>query len=316
MLLLLIIVLYNNFSHNKSSFMPTITSIGEILFDVYDNDKKIGGAPFNFIYHVIKLSGKGNFISRVGDDENGREILDFFSKKGISSEYIQIDEDHPTGKATANLNESKVPNWVIEKDCAYDFIKLQNNVDDLIAGSDCLYFGTLAQRNNVTRKTIQSLFNKKVKFFCDLNIRQKFYTKEIIELSLKISNVLKINEDELILLNKLFLSDEYEIERSALKLKEFFNIEMVCITKGENGSYLFKADEINYCEASVGKPVDTVGAGDAYAAILCTGYLNKLSLEELNKTANDFAGEIVKITGALPDDDNIYNRFKSVIARR
>ena len=315
MQLLLIIVLCNNFSHNKSSFMPTITSIGEILFDVYDNDKKIGGAPFNFIYHVIKLSGKGNFISRVGYDENGREILDFFSKKGISSEYIQIDEDRPTGKATANLNENKIPNWVIEENCAYDFIKPENNFDNLIAGSDCLYFGTLAQRNNVTRETIQSLFNKKVKFFCDLNIRQEFYTKEIIELSLKASDVLKLNEDELILLNKLFLTREYDLERSVLKLKKLFNIEMLCVTKGESGSYLFKADETNYCKASVEKPVDTVGAGDAYAAILCIGYLNKLSLDKLNRIANDFAGEIVKITGALLADDHIYDKFKIAIAK-
>jgi len=296
--------------------MPAITSIGEILFDVYDKDKKIGGAPFNFIYHVIKLSGRGNFISRVGNDESGREILDFFNKKKISHKYIQIDNNYATGKATANLNENKVPNWVIEENCAYDFIKPQNNINDLIVDSDCLYFGTLAQRNNVTRETIQSLFNKEVKFFCDLNIRQKFYTKEIIELSLKASDVLKLNEDELILLNKLFLGDDYNLEKSTLKLKELFNIEMFCVTKGESGSYLFYKDDVNYCKASVEKPVDTVGAGDAYAAVLCIGYLNKLSLDELNKAANDFAGEIVKITGALPEDDNIYNRFKSAVAKR
>jgi fructokinase len=295
--------------------MPIITSIGEILFDVYDNDKKLGGAPFNFIYHVIKLSGNGNFISRIGNDENGKEILDFFENKKISPEFIQIDTEHPTGKATANLNENKVPNWVIEENCAYDFIKAQSNVDDLIAGSDCLYFGTLAQRNTVSRETIQSLFSKKVKFFCDLNIRQKFYTKDTIEFSLKTSNVLKINEDELILLSELYLFEKYDLEKSALKLKELFNIDMICVTKGESGSYLFRADEVNYCKASVEKPVDTVGAGDAFAAILCVGYLNKVSLDELNKTANDFAGEIVRVTGALPTGDGIYRKFKSAITK-
>ena len=295
--------------------MPSIVSIGEILFDVYDNDKKIGGAPFNFIYHVIKLTGHGSFISRVGNDENGREILDFFQKKKIHNEFIQIDENHPTGKATANLNESKVPDWVIEKDCAYDFIKKQKNIDYLVTQSDCLYFGTLAQRNNVSRESIQSLFNKDVKFFCDLNIRQKFYTKEIIELSLKTADVLKINEDELILLDKLFLSDEYSLEKSALELKDLFNIDMLCVTQGEGGSYLFRKNVINYCKASVGKPVDTVGAGDAYAAILCIGYLNNLGLAELNKTANDFAGEIIMITGALPAKDSLYDKFKSTITK-
>ncbi len=315
MLLLLKILLYVSFSHNQSRVMPTIASIGEILFDVYDNSKKIGGAPFNFIYHVTKLSGNGNFISRIGNDENGKEILDFLENKKISPEFIQMDNYHPTGKATANLNENKVPNWVIEEDCAYDFIKPQSNIDDLITGCDCLYFGTLAQRNTVSRETIQSLFSKKVKFFCDLNIRQKFYTKEIIDLSLKTSDVLKINEDELILLNKLFLADEYDLEKSALKLKELFNIDMLCVTKGESGSYLFRSDEVNYCKASIEKPVDTVGAGDAFAAILCVGYLNKLSLDELNKMANDFAGEIVQVTGALPADDDIYKKFKLAITK-
>ena len=295
--------------------MPAIVSIGEILFDIYDNDKKIGGAPFNFIYHVIKLSGSGNFISRVGKDENGKEILDFFKKKEISNEYVQIDPVHPTGKATANLNENKIPDWVIEENCAYDFIELSNSVADLAAGIECLYFGTLAQRNNVSRATIQSLFNKDVKFFCDLNIRQKFYTKEVIELSLKTSHVLKINEDELILLTKLFLPDSYDLERSALKLKELFDIDMICVTRGESGSYLFHAGEVNYCKASTEKPVDTVGAGDAFAAILCIGYLNNLSLSDLNKTANDFAGEIVRITGALPANDSPYDRFKGVVIK-
>lgn len=295
--------------------MPTIVSIGEILFDVYDKEKKIGGAPFNFIYHIIKLSGSGNFISRIGNDGNGKEIVDFFKERKISNEYVQIDPEHPTGKATANLNENKIPNWVIEENCAYDFIELTNNVDDLVTNSDCLYFGSLAQRNNVSRQTIQSLFNKDLKFFCDLNIRQKFYTKEIIENSMKISDVLKINEDELILLNNLFLKEKYNLERSVLKLKELFRVDMICVTKGESGSYLFKDDKADYCKASVENPVDTVGAGDAFAAILCIGYLNKLSLKELNKTANDFAGEIVKITGALPDDDSIYDRFRMMVVK-
>lgn len=290
--------------------MPAIASIGEILFDIYDDDKKIGGAPFNFIYHIIKLSGSGNFISRVGNDENGKEILDFFKKSEIPDEYIQIDSEHSTGKAVANLNENKIPNWVIEENSAYDFIELTNEVDDFVKNSDCLYFGSLAQRNNVSRETIQSLFNKDVKFFCDLNIRQKFYTKEIAELSLRTADVLKINEDELILLNDLFLKEKYNLERSALELKELFNVDMICVTKGESGSYLFKGDKADYCKASVEKPVDTVGAGDAFAAILCIGYLSKLNLGELNKTANDFAGEIVKITGALPYTDGIYDRFR------
>jgi len=221
--------------------MPAITSIGEILFDIYGNDKKLGGAPFNFIYHVIKLLGQGNFISRIGNDGYGREILDFFKKKRISAEHIQIDNNHPTGKAIANLDENKIPHWLIEKNCAYDFIKLQNESNALIDNSKCLYFGTLAQRNTVTRETIQSLFNKDVKFFCDLNIRQNFFTKETLRLSLKASNVLKINEDELIQLNKLFLDEKYVLTSSAVKMKNLFNIEIETIADDFNIDAIFMA---------------------------------------------------------------------------
>lgn len=290
--------------------MPVITSIGEILFDVYQNEKKLGGAPFNFIYHIIKLTCKGNFVSRIGIDESGKEILEFFSNQKIPSEYIQADEKHPTGRAIANLDENKIPHWVIEENCAYDFIERTDEVENLISGSDCLYFGTLAQRSPVTKGTIQSLFNRDIKYFCDLNIRQNFYSKETIEASLKTADVLKLNEDELILANNLFIKDAYEAISSAIKLKEKFKIDLLCVTCGEDGSYLFRNEEIDYCKTNVTDVVDTVGAGDAHAAILCLGYLNNRHIKIMNETANEFAGEIVKIKGALPDNDDVYEKFK------
>lgn len=293
--------------------MPHITAIGEILFDVYDNYKKLGGAPFNFIHHIKILSGYGNFVSRIGNDEYGNEIMEFFGRKNISTQYLQKDIEHPTGRALANLDEKKVPHWEIEKNCAYDYIEMNKNIENLIKDADCLYFGTLAQRNSVSRNTIQSLFNKGIKYFCDLNIRQQFYTKEIIEHSLKITNALKLNEDELILLNKLFLDVNYELISSAVRLKNDYNIDLLCVTCGEKGSYLFRDEEIDYYKPAVGKPVDTVGAGDAYAAILCMGFLNNWDLKKLNKKANDFAGKIVMIEGALPgDNDDIYTEFKTM----
>jgi fructokinase len=290
--------------------MPVITSIGEILFDIYKDEKRLGGAPFNFVYHILKITGKGNFISRIGKDELGQEITAYLSEHKISTDLIQIDDKHPTGKAVANLDENKIPHWEIENNCAYDFIEKTDEVDRFVSGSDCLYFGTLAQRNPVTRESVQSLFNKNIKYFCDLNIRQDFYSRRIIEASLKASDVLKLNEDELILVNNLFIKDTYEIISSAIKLRDFFGIDLLCVTCGENGSYLFRNEDIDYCKTNVTNVVDTVGAGDAYAAILCLGYLNNLSLKTVNEIANKFAGEIVKIKGALPPDDEIYEKFK------
>ena len=203
--------------------MKKITAIGEILFDVYPHNKKLGGAPFNFIYHIINLTGEGNFVSRVGKDELGNEILKFLSDHNISSKYVQIDEDNKTGVAKPVLNEKKVPEWVIEKERAYDFIENDSNLSKLITEeTDCLYFGTLAQREKVSRNTIQSFFPNKINFFCDLNIRQNFYSKDILNKSLAAADVLKLNSDEIKIINKEFFNNEINLNDLPQKLIDEF----------------------------------------------------------------------------------------------
>lgn len=292
--------------------MLRITSIGEILFDIYEDKKAIGGAPFNFIYHVINLTGKGNFISRVGNDELGRELMKFLEEKKVKA-HIQVDKIHPTGTAKANLNEStKLPKWEISADSSFDFIEPDVEASRIIQKhTDCLYFGILAQRENHSRKTIQSLFGKGIKYFCDLNIRQNFYSKEVIERSLAASNVVKMNIEELKLLNELLASESFGLISSAEKIKLKYKIDLLCVTLGEEGAVLFKDNEVNsYKSRSTVKLIDTVGAGDAYASILCIGYLLDWKLQKINEAANDFAGEIVKIKGALPVGYEIYNKFR------
>jgi len=293
--------------------MKRITSIGEILFDVYPKFKKLGGAPFNFIYHIIKLTGDGHFISRIGKDENGKEILSFLNSRDISNKLIQIDEIHKTGEAIPTLNETKVPVWEIKKERAYDFIELTADVEEVIKDkTDCLYFGTLAQREETSRKTIRSLFNNNIKFFCDLNIRQNFYNKETLENSLNVSNVLKLNEDELKLISNIFTGKKYDVRGSALEITNKYNIELLCVTLGGNGSILFKEETQNHCDTNIKNEeiVDTVGAGDAFAAVLCLGYLLRWDISKINHISSEFASEIVKINGALPDDDLIYQKFR------
>jgi fructokinase len=296
--------------------MKKITSIGEILFDVYPNFKKVGGAPFNFIYHVAKITGGGNFVSRIGKDKKGSEILSILKSKNISSKYIQIDEIHETGEAVPTLNDSKTPDWEIKTSRAYDFIESTFGLQNLIKNNtDCLYFGTLAQRERKSRETIQSLFSNKVKFFCDLNIRQKFYTKEVLEISLKTADVLKLNEDELKLVNEIFLPDKYDFSKTAKSIKDKFKIDMLCVTLGEKGSYIFRDEFKDHYEIEIKKDeiVDTVGAGDAFASVLCIGYLMNINIEKINKACSYFASEIVKVDGALPEDDSVYEAVKKMI---
>jgi fructokinase len=291
--------------------MEKITAIGEILFDIYPETKNLGGAPLNFLYHVYKLTGEGNIISRVGNDILGDKAIEFLKASGISTNYIQIDHLHPTGVANVKLNKNKVPTFRIDEEHAYDFIEDTDNVNQLInKKTDCLYFGSLAQRSKVTRDTIQSLLGKKIKYFCDLNIRQKFYTKEIIKKSLANTDALKINLDELKLINKLIFGDRFSLQKTVNKVIEKFEIELLAVTKGEDGTVLFSPNEVDKYKNTPSEIVDTLGAGDAFAAVFCIGYLRKWELGKTNKLANEFAAEICKIRSALPNDDTLYFKLK------
>ena len=287
-----------------------VTSLGEILFDIYTDNKKLGGAPFNFIYHIIKLTGKGNLVSRIGNDKNGEDILQFLNSSEISTEFIQIDSKHPTGTAKPVLSENKIPRWQITTGTAYDYIEDSTAINRLIENdTDCLYFGSLAQRGKQTRDTLHTYFGRDIKYFCDLNIRQKFYDREILETSIKASDVLKLNIDELKLVNRLMYDGEFDFEKSSLQLKDDFNIDLLCITLGGEGSVLFYKDKIHSHSVHEKNVIDTVGAGDAFAALLCIGYFSGWDIERINRTASEFASEIVQIHGALPDNDSIYEKF-------
>ena len=294
--------------------MRQITSFGEILFDVYPDYKKLGGAPFNFLYHIKKLTDKGNFISRVGNDQLGEDIIRFMKSNMISTDLIQKDNSHPSGTANANLDEKKVPHWEIALNCAYDFIDQKDNLLTVIENdTDCLYFGTLVQRSERSRQTLQSLFGMGKKYFCDLNIRQDFYTEKIIEESLKAADVLKLNKEELNLLNRIFIKKETDQLNLMKIISERFEIEIVCTTMGEEGALIYSGGASDFCEAAEGKVVDTVGAGDAYASILCIGYVEGWEISRINKMANEFAGELAGIPGALPESDKLYEKYRKMI---
>jgi len=293
--------------------MKNITAIGEILFDIYPDGKKLGGAPFNFIYHINNLTGNGNFISRIGKDEMGNKILDYFDNGHLSTNYLQVDNKLLTGAAIPTLNEEKIPEWDIATNRAYDAIEITSEIISLVEKSDCLYFGTLAQRDERSRSCIQGLFNKEIKYFCDLNIRQNYYSKEVVEASLKAANVLKLNTDELQLVNELIYANNLKSDAIAEATLNDYNLEMVCVTQGERGAIIYKGSEKNNYRSHVDHVVDTVGAGDAYSSILCLGYLYDWDIERINIIASQFAADIVKINGALPDDLSFYQKYKELI---
>lgn len=288
-----------------------ITSIGEILFDIYPDHKRVGGAPLNFIYHVKKLTDGGNIISRVGKEVLGNKIINELKHAGISHEYIQHDNLHATGKAMVTVDIEGNPSFKIDTESAYDYIEINEENEALInADTDCLYFGTLAQRSQVSRETINSLFNRGLKYFCDLNLRQNFYDEEIIKNSLKAADFIKVNYEEMHILNDILIQSEYNTEKVAFELMERFEINMIGVSRGENGSSIFEnGKRYDYSDIDV-KVIDTTGAGDAFSAILCLGYLQGQENTFINKLANEFASEICQFEGALPKNDRIYEKFR------
>jgi len=249
----------------------------------------------------------------------GENVREFLTNNGIQTNYIQDDHEHPTGITNVTLDEQKVPNFNIDTERAYDFIENTSELQTLIDNkTDCLYFGSLAQRNDVSRSTIQSLFGKNIKYFCDLNFRQNFYSKDIIIRSIKTADVLKVNIDELQFLHDFFIKNKFDLMKSSFELMKQFKIELLAVTKGAMGSTLIKNENVDHFKIDPLEVVDTLGAGDAFASILCAGYLEKWNLGTINQLANEFAVEICKIKGALPVNDSVYDTFKREIenARR
>ena len=295
--------------------MKNITAFGEILWDVYPDEKRLGGAPFNFIYHIWKILGEVNFISSVGNDENGKEILSYLNSIGFNTKNIIVDEEHPTGTVQVVLDENKAPRFTPTYNCCYDFVKLDEKMKKLIfQETDLIYFGTFSARSDITRETLFSLLNNPdKKYFCDLNLRHDFFTKDLIEQALRSVNVLKVNDTELSKLKELFCLPTNDKEACTSLLNKF-DIDLIGLTLGERGAFLYNRNESDYYISEPTQIVDTLGAGDAFAAILCLGYLKQIPLKQLNQLANEFALEICKVSGALPNDNSIYQKYHELFA--
>lgn len=290
-----------------------VTALGEILYDIYPDGKRLGGAPFNFIYHVWKILGVADFISAVGNDDYGTGVINHLKGIGFPTDHISISKEHPTGSVLVTLDENRSPQFRMNGYNCFDFFTLDEKSLRLIEEeTDLLYFGTFGQRNETARRAIQSTFGKNLKYFCDLNLRHEFFTKEMVEESLKTSNVVKINDAELESLRKYFgLSSQ--IEEASSQLIEKFDLNLLSITLGPEGALLTDGNEADYYRCDPVEPVDTLGAGDAYSALLAIGYLMGLELNRTNLLANSFAKEICMVEGALPDDDGVYKKYRSLL---
>ena len=292
-----------------------ILVIGEILFDVFPNYIRLGGAPFNFAYHLKNFGLDVRFISRIGADDASIEILHKLELARFNLDDIQVDDDHPTGSVNVQIDKGGSPQFDIVSDVAYDYIDfIPKYHSKLIDAAKIIYFGSLIQRTKAGYKNLQAFISHKatktVNFY-DINLRPGCYNKAIIEKSLLKADIIKLNTEELEKLKQM-LSLKASNDDLVPHLMETHSIRMVSLTKGESGSELF-TDHGRFSSepAEVIKVVDSVGAGDAYAAMLAAGTLGKWRPEEIVDRASLFASRICEIKGAIPDSASFYEPFKA-----
>lgn len=279
---------------------PVVVGIGELLWDMFPTGKKAGGAPINFVYHASQLGAEGYAISAVGDDELGRNILAELEANHI--QYLIEKVPYPTGTVQVCLNESGIPSYAIEERVAWDHLSPTSNAIDLIERADAICFGTLAQRSVQSRETIQAIvsFAPEEAYRCfDINIRQFYYSKELIEESLYLANVFKINDEELLMLRDLFHLTGTDQEVADWFIQKY-NLRMVVLTAGALYSTLYTKEEVSTLPTPSIKVADTVGAGDAFASALIVSLLQGAGLKDAHRFAVEKSAYVCSREGAWP----------------
>jgi len=278
-----------------------IVGLGEILWDMLPGGKVLGGAPANFAYHVSQFGFDGRAISAIGNDALGNEIIDNLNSKKLK--YCVEKTDFPTGTVQVTLDEKGVPQYEICENVAWDNIPFTPEMEAIAQNTKTVCFGSLAQRNSVSRSSINRfldmLSTDALKVF-DINLRQHFYSKELIESSLKRCNVLKINDDEIEIVAGLFgweAKTEMEVCRQLLA---DYALQMLVLTKGTQGSYVLTANETSFKPTPLVEVADTVGAGDSFTAAFVASLLKGKSIQEAHETAVQVSAYVCTQHGAMP----------------
>lgn len=284
------------------SLQPRVVGIGEILWDCLPSGRQLGGAPANFAYHAHALGAEALVVSCVGDDELGREIQGRLRGLGLRVGGIAVDPEHPTGTVSVALDAHGQPTYTIHEHVAWDHLLANPAALREIEVADAICFGSLAQRRPVSRATIraalQSARGAALKIF-DINLRQQFYSAALLDDSLRLANVLKLNGEELAVLAQLFTltgSEQSMLEQLASR----YRLIAVALTKGAEGSRLWLAGEVFDGPASHKPAVDSIGAGDSFTAALVLGLLAHDTPQRILVNAHSIASYVCSQPGATP----------------
>lgn len=278
-----------------------IIGIGEILWDVFPQGKVLGGAPANFAFHVSQLGLNGCAVSAIGDDELGKEILHVLDEKRLSTHIEKV--NYPTGTVQVTLSGKGIPQYEICEGVAWDNIPFSDELETMAKRTKTVCFGSLAQRSAVSHATINKFLDSvpadAMKIF-DINLRQHFYSKVLIEESLKRCNVLKINDDEVVLVSNLFGWNGMSETETATRLMQDYKLDIVVLTKGTEGSYVFTPAETSFLPTPLVEVADTVGAGDSFTAGFVASLLKGRSISEAHRKAVEISAYVCTQHGAMP----------------
>ncbi len=280
-----------------------IIGLGEALWDVLPEGKKLGGAPANFAYHAGQFLGMDNTIavSALGEDKLADETEEAIKEHSLN--YLMPRVPYPTGTVQVTLTGDGIPTYDIKENVAWDNIPFTDEMKEIAKNARAVCFGSLAQRNVVSRENIHKFLDATpedcVKIF-DINLRQQFYTKEIIQESLKRCNILKINDEELVLIGRMFGYPGLDIENKCWLILGKYNLDMLVLTCGTNGSYVFTPGQMSFQETPKVEVADTVGAGDSFTGSFVGSILNGKPVPEAHKTAVQVSAFVCTQNGAMP----------------
>ncbi len=282
---------------------PIVVGMGEALWDVLPEGKKLGGAPANFAYHVSQFGLESRVVSAVGQDKLGAEILDNFRQKQLYGLIETV--PYPTGTVQVELDAEGVPCYDIKEGVAWDNIPYTQALDGLARQTHAVCFGSLAQRSIVSRQTIHRFLDAMpdapdtLKIF-DINLRQSFYSKEILCDSFRRCNVLKINDEELVTVSRMFGYPGIDLQDKCWILLAKYNLKMLILTCGVNGSYVFTPGHVSFVETPKVQVADTVGAGDSFTAAFTSAILRGRSVAEAHRLAVETSAYVCTQQGAMP----------------
>lgn len=281
--------------------MGKVIGIGELLFDVFPAGKKLGGAPVNFAYHVQQLGLDSLAVSAIGEDPLGDEIMTLLEQKDIKGYVPRVDA--PTGTVQVSLDADGVPTFTIMENVAWDLIPFSEELGKEASRCSAICFGSLAQRSAISHETISRLVKlapKDALIIFDINLRQHFYSKDLIEESLRECNILKINETEFELVMPLLGSKETDYRKGSEWLMKEYEINTVILTCGAEGSYIFADDFVSFEPTPKVEVADTVGAGDSFTAAFCASLLKGESMKAAHRKAVEVSAYVCTQTGAMP----------------